>query len=300
MGIRIRWLDNNLAEEGHRLYRSDSPMDVNAMPAPLALMGADATEYDDADGIVPGQTYYYRIGAFVGGVEKISDELVMVATEDPVPLQGLVLHYTMNSITGSSLADETGSYDGTISGAMQVAGRFGNALAFDGENDYVDVGAIIPLETFTVSFWQKGRAVGGRVYDGGRGLGPLESGLKGFQIKDGSVEPFLLEREDGTSFKIHPEDMRYRYGHDDAWHHVVWQYDRQSGQARGYVDGRLSAKGVFADNGSSLLGAYNHRLGGPANGASVQYLAAELDQLRLYARFLTEFEVYQLYMEATS
>lgn len=86
MGLLIKWNDPNLAEEGHNLYKSTSPMDPLNLPAPLVSLGPDVEEYEDPD-VVEGSTYYYRVGAFINGgtVESVSDELVAVADETIAP-----------------------------------------------------------------------------------------------------------------------------------------------------------------------------------------------------------------------
>ena len=85
MGFLIRWKDNNVAEEGHHIYRSQTSMaglDVSQLPPPYATVGPDVTEYEDG-AVTPGNTYYYRIGAFTasGAVVLVSDELEAVAEE---------------------------------------------------------------------------------------------------------------------------------------------------------------------------------------------------------------------------
>jgi len=80
MGIRLTWIDNNVTEQGHKVYRSDSTMDLNNLPSPLVSLGPDITVYDDGS-IVEGQAYYYIVSSFSGGVEKFSAE-VSIDTED--------------------------------------------------------------------------------------------------------------------------------------------------------------------------------------------------------------------------
>ena len=82
MGLRLVFEDKNQAEDGHRVYRSASPMDPQALPAPIATLGANVTSYDDGD-VVPGNTYYYRVSAFLNtGEERVSDEVVIQATQN--------------------------------------------------------------------------------------------------------------------------------------------------------------------------------------------------------------------------
>lgn len=73
-GIRLTWQENNIGEDGHRVYRSTSPMNPSALPAPLATVGPDVLQYEDAD-VASGTTYYYRVGAYKGSAEAVSSEV---------------------------------------------------------------------------------------------------------------------------------------------------------------------------------------------------------------------------------
>lgn len=83
-GIKLTWTDENLAEEGHRVYRSTTPMDPDNLPTEIATLGPDVTRYDDGD-VVEGETYYYRVASFTAGdtVQAVSEELEILA--EPLP-----------------------------------------------------------------------------------------------------------------------------------------------------------------------------------------------------------------------
>lgn len=87
MAIRIRlaWTDTNTAESGHHIYRSDTPMDPNDLPAPIADLGPGVTEYLDED-VTENATYYYRVGAYTVFAEEVSAEVS--ATANLVPAIG--------------------------------------------------------------------------------------------------------------------------------------------------------------------------------------------------------------------
>ena len=68
------------------------------------------------------------------------------AGRDRIPTDGLIAHYTMDNVIGSTLIDETGNYDGTITGATQT----GEYLSFDGVNDKVVMsGTVTPFGALT-------------------------------------------------------------------------------------------------------------------------------------------------------
>lgn len=83
--VSLTWTDVCTFEQGFRIYRSTTPMDAGALPAPLATLAANATSYIDS-GLTPGQTYYYRVGCFYGTSEVVSAELMRRALWTPADL----------------------------------------------------------------------------------------------------------------------------------------------------------------------------------------------------------------------
>jgi hypothetical protein len=65
-----------------------------------------------------------------------------------IPTAGLVLNWTMSNISGSTLIDETGDFDGTIYGSTVI----GDALQFDGVDDYVTVDPF-DEDVYAMSIW---------------------------------------------------------------------------------------------------------------------------------------------------
>jgi len=54
--------------------------------------------------------------------------------------KGLVSYYSFNNIKGDVVKDDWGGNDGTIIGPKVAAGKYGDALSFDGQDDYVNCG----------------------------------------------------------------------------------------------------------------------------------------------------------------
>lgn len=81
--VLLTWTDRNTNETGHRIYRSSSPMDTQALPLPVAEIGPDVTEWEDTDTPVD-QVVYYIVSAVRGADEAFSDE-VMIDTTSPAP-----------------------------------------------------------------------------------------------------------------------------------------------------------------------------------------------------------------------
>lgn len=72
--ITLVWDDTNEIELGHKIYRSDSPMSVDNMPASIATLDANTTTFVDED-LTVGNVYYYRVSAYINGDEQFSEEI---------------------------------------------------------------------------------------------------------------------------------------------------------------------------------------------------------------------------------
>lgn len=154
MPVRLVWQDNNTSEEGHRVYRSTSPMDPNNLPAPLAALGVDVTEYID-DTVTADVTYYYRVSAYKGAAESVSSEVEILASDSGVPTLNLDLWYKMTDISGTLVPDSAGTNDGSLTnGPTVVSGDLGgSAVQFDGVDDYIDTGYKTSGGNYTISAW---------------------------------------------------------------------------------------------------------------------------------------------------
>lgn len=115
--IKLTWSDNSAVEEGYKVYRSDSSMDVDDMPEPITVLGAGATEYLDED-VVHGETYRYRVGAFNGDTVMLSGEISKKATSvfDYNELMDSLqpLSWWKMDDASAPIVDSAGSYNGII------------------------------------------------------------------------------------------------------------------------------------------------------------------------------------------
>jgi len=72
--VILRWQDTNQIELGHKIYRSDAPMDIQNMPTPIATLNPNTTEYTD-EAVIEGNFYYYRVSAYTTNGEEFSNEV---------------------------------------------------------------------------------------------------------------------------------------------------------------------------------------------------------------------------------
>jgi len=123
--IKLTWDDSNVAESGHTIYRSDTPMDPESLPTALATLAADVVEYFD-ETVTEGSTYYYRVGAFNGAEELVSGEVSVVAVGGLwTPLNMSVIPQIYLDAQDSVVTDVAG-FAAAISnlGAMGASGDF--------------------------------------------------------------------------------------------------------------------------------------------------------------------------------
>lgn len=72
--VTLSWEHAGVPPDQFNIYRSLSPMDPEALPSPLNNVAGGLREYVDAT-VTEGTTYYWRVGALLGAMEKISPEL---------------------------------------------------------------------------------------------------------------------------------------------------------------------------------------------------------------------------------
>lgn len=165
----------------------------------------------------------------------------------------LVAHWRLDETTGTTASDSgpRGNHGLLVNflGVPWVPGHSGNALSFDGVDDYVSVpsGQGLPVydgrgTPFSIAFWVKAPAQADRrVYSeqqavpvGGGPLFTLGSG-SGTTAANGKLRVFV--RNDVPNNVVNVLSLANVF--DDTWHHVL--YADHAGRARLYVDGVLDS-----------------------------------------------------------
>jgi hypothetical protein len=90
-------------------------------------------------------------------IEQLKGALQALGWRPPPPPQ-MVAYWKFDEGRGTTANDSAGKNNGTIHGAEWTAGRFNNALSFDGADDYVEVPdhsslRFMQSSSFTISFW---------------------------------------------------------------------------------------------------------------------------------------------------
>lgn len=77
--VFLYWTDNNLIEDGFKVYRSDTPIDEGSLPPPIVQLEPDTTEFVDNE--APDfTTVYYKVSAILADLEMFSNEVEVTTT----------------------------------------------------------------------------------------------------------------------------------------------------------------------------------------------------------------------------
>ncbi len=252
----------------------------------------------------------YHGGALVLG--SVPNGRYAVATTPPKILtSGLVGHWTFdgnkinwgaNTVTDSSGNGNTGTINNMSTTTSPAQGRIGQALSFDGVNDYVQT--ISPVDfggtkIISLSFWAK---IDSYTNDGASTieLSTIYNNNDGaFRVAlDGVLGTPLAGIQDGTtgspSFRSESFPTQPSAG---VWHHYVIILDNSTatGDVIAYLDGVLQSLslGINTKNQSSAFKTDTLYLMSRA-GTSL-FENGSLDDLRIYNRALSATEVSKLY-----
>jgi len=197
---------------------------------------------------------------------------------------GLVGYWTFDGadLTTTTSTDVSGNgNDGTLVGGVKpVIGRLGQALSFDGVNDYVidaGGGASLDISTGTVGAWIKTTSAGS-LY---RGIASKQRAY-GMFLKD---NVFGIYDWGGVAWRSTDTALN-----DGIWHHVLFSF--QSGVGSGtklYIDGGLATTTTMSVSDQDV----DFQIGW--SNASNQYFNGSIDEVRVYDRVLSPTEVLQLY-----
>ena len=158
--------------------------------------------------------------------------------------------------------------NGVIHGAAWVDGKFGKALEFDGETNWVEVPHSDTLGfeagvSFTITLHYKGTKVGGSL--AGKGYEDTTQALPWYMFWNGGGDnkiTLFLRDAAGASFRLtNTTDVA-----DDEWHFVAGRADADTGKGSLWVDGNL--EGEFDFNADSGYG----------NSESVFHIARHFDR----------------------
>lgn len=216
------------------------------------------------------------------------------------PNAGLIAYWPFDEESGSSFADESGNgNDGTLTGAEFLSGKVGNALYFDGVNDF----AIVPYspafnltnyvtDGFSIEEWVNVDDTGSHwifsqftdtFTNNLNYLGRLSHTLS----TGSGIIATSYASTNGTTYP----DWPIQSLSVGAWHHVVSTY--KANIFKLYIDGVLKTTSSLPGTLSGTLSETPFVIGAKWQGGSNYDLKFKgyIDEMKIYSRALTAAEV---------
>ena len=199
----------------------------------------------------------------------------------------------LDEATGTVAADSSGNANhGAIDGAAHVAGRFVNALRFDGVDDRVLIPRSPTLEpdAVTTEAWVRSPSSPGAFrYIVAQGAVTCRAASYALYTGVDGGLAFYVSTDDGSVFTVSPAAPASVW--DGAWHHVAGTYDGTA--VRLYVDGvqvgtgspTTMPIGYGLPNPAGLLGSF----GGTCD-PQLAY-GGDIDEPRVWRRALSAQEI---------
>ena len=218
--------------------------------------------------------------------------ILRVKRNSLVPASGLIAYYTMDNISGATLIDQVGNYNGTITGAVQTVGKFGQALLFNGSSDFVDCGSLVGstlVGDFTISLWVKTSEPDDGVY-----LAKYNSAPSFFEIGRATVGSCFYVRHpnlDGTDVLLKDSATTESYGSNFV--NVVML---RSGSTTSIIVNNAT-KAATTTTRSTASSGHNLQFGARSFPGAREFGQGAIDQIRIYNRALSTAEIAQLYNE---
>ena len=250
------------------------------------------TTFSDT-GLTPSTTYRYWVRA-TDAAGNLSGWSNIVTLATPAGNSGLVAAYAFDEASGTATADATGNGNtGTLNGATRTgAGKFGGAVAVNGNEAFVDLGDGPTLQltsSMTISAWIRAAAFPA---DDAAVVSKRGGNELGFQL-DTTVD--TGRRTIGFKLTNAAGGNMFRYGGTtllaNQWYHISGVYNAAAGTLDVYLNGVL-------DNGTLLGTVTSTQQNSPLNvnlgrrpGAAGFSFNGILDEVRIYNRALSPAEL---------
>jgi hypothetical protein len=233
-----------------------------------------------------GGIYVLRLTANDGQYQTF-DEVTVIVDPDNAVTSGLQAHWRLNEASGPTAFDSSGNNrNASVSGALWMPGKFGNALDFDGVDDVASFSSPAMIQT-TISAWV-------RADGNGDSFTPRVTEMPAYNVR--------LKRDAGNGHSIAFEserssvadEWRTDFGTwtDAVWHHVAVVYDGSSlaNEPQIYINGTNQNLTKISEGSGGQIS--NTGMGYIGNRASLdRSFDGRIDDVRIYNRPLTESEI---------
>jgi len=196
--------------------------------------------------------------------------------------KGLVGYWSFNEIKNKTVKDNWADNDGTLQGPENAKGKYGNALIFDGQDDYVNCGNDSSLDitdAISIEAWVYMESAGNYptvVSKSGANWGYI------FEFKE-STRQINLYLDGGVNGWDGPAETGVPL---EKWTHLAATYDGKTLQY--YLNG--NPDGTYAKGGKIASNQDNVHIGGRKIGEPYHFDGI-IDEVRIYNRALDEPEV---------
>ena len=207
---------------------------------------------------------------------------------------GMVSYWKFDEGSGITISDSYDNNPGTISDATWSTGIVGNALDFDGVDDYVEVPSDpgFNLSSFTLEAWVKFNDTGvARIISRPSDGNPTDGySFFSLTVSNGKISGGV--QGEGQSYSSSTSTGTYTFN-DDNWHLCSFVRDVQADKISIYVDGVL--RGSYPDSSpGDMEHNYNSIFIGSLDGTD-HFFKGLIDEAAIYNRTLTETEITEHY-----
>jgi len=198
--------------------------------------------------------------------------------------EGLLAHYKMNDLSGTTIVDATGRHKGesvSDSSVLVTAGKINHALTFDSfvnkigcQSDFIETSPLTICAWIYPQGWGEGG--GGRIVTNGKTSFMVDNIVQGPKfLSDGSTSASAA----GSSLTL------------NTWQHVAVTRT-YAGVANFYIDGERN--GTYdQSSGTPVAGTTNVTIGN--NNAASRTFYGRIDDVRIYDRVLPLREIKYIY-----
>lgn len=241
---------------------------------------------------------------FTCGLQTMPVPVQLEVLDESVIEEGLLHHWTFNEGEGNIAHDLIGGAHGTIHGAQWTNGITGQALRFDGIDDYVDIPeSVNDFSQFTVALRFKTTAAGADWYDrGGFSDNTMWQRFITLGADNGEISLATAEGQLHGHFNLSkPGDARDLRSsvtpvNDNQWHHAAMTISAEH-QVVLYLDGvQVASKSISED-----AAAINQERGEDCIGRTIWvepawlFYSGAIDDVRIYDRALSPAETQAIY-----
>ena len=242
------------------------------------------------DGDSSADTYYINNWSYQNLTVAMTDSADTLSTGDTLS-NGLQEYWKMDDSSGSTITDDSGnSKNGSANGSSIVSGHINNARRLNGTSDYLSFNnPALPTGDFTYTMWVNTTDNDSQLFMASNGSGGNELWVK---INGGTLQGLV---NDSTAANATTTV------HDGAWHLVT--FTRSGSTYSIWVD-EGAAEGNNTDgstlNYSSCPLYIGVDIDTGCSGSLGQYMAGDVDEVRVYNRALSQTEIEAIYNEGST